>query len=70
MPIDIITVLVGGIILKITGLLSKSRYFHTYFFINDTSNLTFIYYTKSTNISEASKLSKPMNMKYVSMEKK
>ena len=50
---DIMTSSTSSIIPQMTGFLSKSKYFYTHFFIDNISDYTFTYYTKSTDISEA-----------------
>ena len=50
---DIMTSSVGGIIPQMTGFLTRQKYYHAHFFVDDVSDLTFVYHAKSTDISEA-----------------
>ena len=50
---DIIISSTSGIIPQITGFLSKSKYFHTHFFVHNTLDYIFMCHIKSTDILEA-----------------
>ena len=50
---DIMSSSVGGLIPQMTGFLTHQCYFHTHIFVDDKSDFTFGYHTKSTDVAEA-----------------
>jgi len=50
---DIMTLSIGGLIPQMIGFLTRERFFHTHIFVDDISDLTFAYHTKTTNVDEA-----------------
>ena len=50
---DIMTSSVGGLMPQMIGFLTRERFQHTHVFIDDDSDLTFAFHTKTTDVAEA-----------------
>ena len=50
--IDIMTLLVEDMIAQMTSFLIREHFYYTYIFVDNKSDLTFIYYTKMTDVAE------------------